>query len=208
MRKDIVIWSFIFLSFGFLYYLMYRNLYKNISTIAKEVNSLSQKNELLKNAWFETLLSAGYDINTNLSLINDTSSVLLKNIVLEKTLIVRLSYAACRPCLERELRNVHKLEEKRIPIIIIASYPNKRSLDILLKQYNISSRAYLMYPNQKMFPFDGDVSQLYMFITDHTLTINSFFIPVQMVDDVSDTYFRYIESLFLSKRENSNFPSK
>ena len=102
MRKDIVIWSFIFLSFGFLYYLMYRNLNKNISTIAKEVNSLSQKNELLKNAWFETLLSAGYDINTNLSLINDTSSVLLKNIVLEKTLIVRLSYAACRPCLERE----------------------------------------------------------------------------------------------------------
>lgn len=208
MRKEIVIWGFMFVLFGFSYYLMYRNLNKNISVITEEVNSLSQKNELLKNAWFETLLFTDFEINKDLSLINDTSYILLKNVVMEKTLIVRLSYAACRPCLERELRNIHKFEKKGIPIIIIASYPNKHSLDILLKQYNISSRAYLMSSNQKMFPFDENASQLYMFITDRDLAVRNFFIPVQSVDDVSDTYFKYIESLFSPTSEKSDFSLK
>lgn len=196
MRKEVTIWGLIFLLFGFSYYLMYRNLNKNISVMTENVNLLSQKNELLKNAWFETLLSSDIEINKDLLLMDDSSHVLLKNVVTEKVLIVRLSYAACRPCLERELKNVHKLEEKGIPIIIIASYPNKHSLDILLKQYEVSSKSYLMSPNQKMFPFDEKASQLYMFLTNQDLTVKNYFIPVQMVDDVSETYFRYIESLF------------
>lgn len=196
MRKDVVIWIFASLLFGFSYYLMYRNLNKRIEVIVQENNLLSQKNELLKNAWFETLLSADFEINESLSLMNDTNSLLLKNVIVEKTLVVRLSYAACRPCLERELRNVHQLEKKGIPIIIIASYPNKHSLDILLKQYDISSNAYLLPPHQKETSFDENASQLYMFLTDQDLTVKKFFIPVQMADDISETYFRYIESLF------------
>lgn len=196
MRKEIAIWGFMFLIFSFSYYLMYRNLNRNISVITGKANLLSQKNELLKNAWFETLLSVDSEINKDLLLMNDTSNILLKDVVVKKTLIVRLSYAACRPCLERELRNIHKLEEKGVPILIIASYPNRRSLDILLKQYEITSKAYLMYPNQKMFSFDENVSQLYIFLTDQNLTIRNFFIPVQMVDDVSETYFRYIQNSF------------
>lgn len=197
-----------FLLFGFSYYLMYRNLNKNISAIKEEVNILSQKNELLKNAWFETMLSTEHDINKDISLMNDSNYISLKDVIMEKTLVVRLSYAACRPCLERELKNIHKLENKGIPIVIIASYPNKHSLDVSLKQNNISSKAYLLHPNQKMFPFDENASQLYMFITDHDLTVKDFFIPVQMVDDVSDTYFRYVESLFQSKGEKSDITLK
>lgn len=205
MRKEIFIWSFTFLLFGFLCYLMYKNLNKNISDITKEVNLLSQKNELLKNSWFETLLYNNFRINEELLLMSDTGSISLQDAITEKTLVVKLSYSACKSCLERELKNIHELEKKEIPIIIIASYPNKHSLDILLKQYKICSKAYLLYPNHKTFPFDENTSLLYMFITDHELAVKYFFIPIQMIDDVSDIYFKHIENIFQPKSKKSNF---
>lgn len=90
---------FITLAFSFLYYLMYRDLNRVISEMSEEKSLLSQKNELLKNAWFETLLSTGVDMNKDLTLLNDEGSFLLKDIVVDNVLIVRLSYAACQPCL-------------------------------------------------------------------------------------------------------------
>lgn len=176
---------------------MYRNLNKNISAVTKEVNLLLQRNELLKNAWFETLLCADYELNKGLMLMSDTGSIAVKDIISKRTLIVQLSYPACRPCLERELRNIRKLERKDVPILIIANYPNKHSLNVLLKQYDISSKAYLLPPNQKVFASDENLPLLCVFIANHDLAIEKLFIPIQMEDDVSETYFRYVESLFL-----------
>lgn len=200
MWKKIIVLVFIFVSFIFLYYLMYKNLSIRTVKVLEENSLLSQKNELLKNAWFETLLSSDVDINKDLSFVSDSGYIYFRDIVYDKTLIVRLSYAACQPCLERELDNLHKFEEKNIPVIIIASYPNKFALDVLLKKHNISSRAYLLSANQRVFPFDENRALLYMFIIDKNLTVQKFFMPVQMVDDVSDAYFKYIESVFVDDK--------
>jgi hypothetical protein len=117
------------------------------------------------------------------------------------TLVFRFSESSCSPCLKRELSNISSLEKQGIPILIIATYSNKREFRILLENYNIKSRYLLLDKDQYLFTFENTSSDLYLFLLMSNLKISYLFFPVQTEDSLSSEYFSFIEAIFKKNRE-------
>lgn len=194
MNKHILIYIILSLLMGFLYFLMYRNLNLQIKKERKEKVLNLQHHELLINSWFETLVNKEKEINEEITLLEGEHKVTLEDLCDRRTLVVRISYNSCHPCVERELKNLSLFLKKGFHAVIFASYPNRRSLDLLLKQHDIEAKAYLLPPNQQLFSFD-ETSSLYLFVMEKECKTQYLFFPIPYENEMSDLYFKFIENI-------------
>ena len=195
MWKNIINLLIISILFGFIYFIMYKNFNLKLEDSVNKNKSLQQQNELLKNCWLETLIASEAKLNHDIQLFFNEDKCLLTDIVKEKTLVVKITYTACQPCLQRELKNIASFEIKGIPVIIIAAYPNIQIVQSLLKEHTIQSKAFLIHSNQDVLALDESFnSSIYMFLMDKDLSFRYLFFPIQAVDDVSEMYFKFIET--------------
>lgn len=178
----------------FLTYINYDN-NKKIKLLSGEINFLTQRNQLLKTTLFNYCIISGTINIPNKIFISNEEFVSLSDIIKSKTVIARISQSSCNPCLKRELKYIKELEDNNIPIIIFASFSNKRSLNALLADYNITSTVYLLERNNHLFHFD-DFIRLYTFTIDNNLNVGNLFIPVQYEDELSKEYHKYLKTLF------------
>ncbi len=161
-------------------------------------SNLSVTKELLTNSLFGTVIYGGVGIEKYISTME--GKIRLADIVSGNTLVVRIHESACMPCLERELKHISMLESQ-MPVLIFASYSNERSLKAVLQLHNVRSKAYLLLPHQKLFPFEGNVQSLYVCILTETLEPRHLFFPVQHEDNLSEMYYRSIITLYQDKQQ-------
>ena len=183
-----------FLIILFLTYINYNNK-KKIEILSQNVQLVTRQNQLLKNTLLDYSMIFGAGSILDTLFLTNKESVLLSDLIKYKTVIARISEGSCNPCLKRELKHIKELEENGIPVILFASFSNKRSLSSLLNEYNIISEVYLLESEGHLFPFDESL-RLYVFTIDKELKADNLFLPVQYEDQLSADYYQYIKTLF------------
>lgn len=193
--KKLLILSVFVSSFAFFYGLMYHNMNLKLRKVNQEKIQIQQQNELLKDNWLETLLASEAIVNKELLLFKDGNKVALKDVVQNKSLVIKIPYAACQPCLERELQFLASSEKKGFPIIIISTYPDMQKLKRLLAKYQITSPAYLINASTDLLCLDESYrTSIYTLILNEDLSFDYLFFPIQTIDKVSEMYYQIIEA--------------
>lgn len=170
----------------------------NIRELEEQITHLEYSNNLLRYSLSQSIIYGKDTINSTIK--TSDGIVPLSKIIDMNTIVFRFSEHSCTPCLKRELSNISRIEKRGIPLLIIASYSNKRELRILLEKYNIRSRYLLLDEKQSLFTFEDSSSDLYFFLLKPSLKINYLFFPVQTDDSLSSEYFNFIEAIYLKNR--------
>lgn len=193
--KKLLIWGVLISSFAFFYGLMYHNMNLKLKTVNQEKSQILQQNELLKDNWLKTLMASDAILNNDLLLFKDDYKIALKDAIRNKSLVMKIPYAACQPCLERELQFLASFEKKGFPTIIISTYPNMQELSKLLAKYQITAPAYLINSNTDLLRLDESYrTSIYTLILNKDLSFDYLFFPIQTIDKVSEMYYQIIEA--------------
>lgn len=193
--KKLLIWGVLISSFAFFYGLMYHNMNLKLKTVNQEKSQILQQNELLKDNWLKTLMASDAILNNDLLLFKDDYKIALKDAIRNKSLVMKIPYAACQPCLERELQFLASFEKKGFPTIIISTYPNMQELSELLAKYQITAPAYLINSNTDFLRLDESYrTSIYTLILNKDLSFDYLFFPIQTIDKVSEMYYQIIEA--------------
>lgn len=198
MIKKIIIVIPILL-FGIAIGIAYFSYRENTKELERQVIYLKNSNNLLKYSLLQSTIYGGDSINSILK--TDKGIAPLSKIIDMNTLVLRFSDTSCSPCLKRELSNISDLEKRDIPILIIATYSNKREFQLLLKEYDIKSRYLLLDKSQYLFSFENASSDLYLFLLMDDLNFDYLFFPVQTEDSLSYDYYNFIEALYEKHRK-------
>ena len=193
--KKLLIWGVLISSFAFFYGLMYHNMNLKLKTVNQEKSQILQQNELLKDNWLKTLMASDAILNNDLLLFKDDYKIALKDAIRNKSLVMKIPYAACQPCLERELQFLASFEKKGFPTIIISTYPNMQELSELLAKDQITAPAYLINSNTDLLRLDESYrTSIYTLILNKDLSFDYLFFPIQTIDKVSEMYYQIIEA--------------
>lgn len=161
----------------------------------KEIHNieLSTEKELLEYNLLQSIFCQNLPINETL-LTADNKTIFLKEHITTKTLICRIFENSCSTCQQKELQRIGSLENEGIPIVIIASFTNKRQLKSLLKANGINSKYFNLSESCNLFPFDANSNDIYICLIDEHLKPKYIFIPVQNNNFLSETYLKYIKT--------------
>ena len=171
--------------------------YQNISTNNKikktqvQINTLVEQNNLLKNSLFHTILSSN-PLITETFKTKDNRIIHWKDIIDKNVLVFRFFDNSCSSCLDRELSNINSLENKGVPILILATFPNERALQSLLNRNKIKSPVYNLAPQFHLFSFEEHIPNLYIFFLSRELNIKYLYFPIQNDNEISTAYYQHI----------------
>ncbi len=200
MKKLLVLILILLLMGAIFFAYQYYTTKKMLSDCKIKESNTEQSSHLLQQSLLQSIVF-GSEAEL-LSLKVEDKEVLLSEVVDGlNTLIFRFSEHTCKPCLERELKNISFLEKQGIPVLVVASYSNHRELKLLLKEFDISSRYILLKENEHLCSFEGTSSDLYIFLLIEGSNIEYLFFPVQNEDNLSKEYFDFIEALFKKHRK-------
>ena len=195
MKIKLFTWGFIIGSFCFFYGLMYHNLNLKLEQLSQEKNREMQKVELLKDNWLKNIIDSNVKLNRELILFREGEKVTLREIIKQKSLVIKIPYSACQPCLERELSNISSFEKKGFSVIIISTYPDMNKLKKILSEYQIQSSAYLMNSSTDLFDRNAvNPTDICLVLIDTDLSFEYLFFPIQTIDDVSEMYYAVVET--------------
>jgi len=166
--------------------------------IKEQIVYLENSNNLLKHSLYQTVMYGKETINSTIK--TSEGIVPLSKIIDMNTIVFRFSENSCNSCLKRELSNISHIEKQGIPVLIIATYSNKRELRLLLEKYDIKSKYLLLDAKQYLFAFEDVSSDLFLFILTPGLQVNYLFFPVQTDTSLSYEYFKFIEFIYKENR--------
>lgn len=141
LNKVIVVFLFILL-LSFLYSIIQiSNMNNWLIKLKQIITETTNQKDLLKNSMFQSIFFSNFEISDFFYTDND-ERIFFKNIVGDGVLVFRIFENSCSSCVDREFGNISKLEKEGLPILIVASYENRRLLNLYLKEYDIKSKVY------------------------------------------------------------------
>jgi hypothetical protein len=132
----------------------------------------------------------------------DGEKHLLKDIVKERSLVMRFSEEHCDECVRYFLLKLMRLSsELKIDnqIILLASYHNKRSLSVLLQGMKVSFPTYLV--DSITIPCE-EIHYPYCFWLDKDLHVDHLFIPDKAEPKMADLYLKIISIRYFDKKND------
>lgn len=198
LNKVIVVFLFILL-LSFLYSIIQiSNMNNGLIKLKQVITETTNQKDLLKNSLFQSIFFSDFEISDFFYTDND-EKIFLKNIVGDGVLVFRIFENSCSSCVDREFGNISKLEKEGLPILIVASYENRRLLNLYLKEYDIKSKVYNLKSKFCLFQFDKDIDDIYCFLLDSCIDSKYMFFPIQNEQGTSDFYYQFISNVLYDK---------
>lgn len=158
--------------------------------------SLSNKEMMNKQLYYSYLQSIKCDassMKSNLKILDYKYQ--LSETIKVPTLIFMFSKYSCHPCIERELKIIEKMEESKIPILIIGTFPTYRELLSVLSDYKITSSKIAITNEDLTMNYEKEWPDMFYAVIDNNLNLDNIFIPVQHNNALSEEY-----SIFIKKK--------